>query len=88
MEQETTTTLAGTELNRDAVYLVDWQSMKGVEDMVLIFASMGLSFSGRHPHFDTIKHLLDLSNPIVPNQPIPQQAEKRDFKLPQIKKIK
>jgi hypothetical protein len=88
MEQETTTTLAGTELNKDAVYLVDWQSMKGVEDMVLIFASMGLSFSGRHPHFDTIKHLLDLSNPIVPSQPIPQQAEKRDFKLPELNKVK
>ena len=87
-QQTTTTTLAGTELNLDALYFVDWESLKGVEDLVLIFASMGLSFSGRHPHFDTIKHLLDLSNPVVPNQPIPQQPEKRDFKLPEIKKIK
>jgi hypothetical protein len=85
--EQTTTTLAGS-INKDAVYLVDWQSMKGVEDMVLIFASMGLSFSGRHPHFDTIKHLLDLSNPIIPSQPIPQQPEKGDFKLPKLKQVK
>jgi hypothetical protein len=82
---ETTTQLAGTEINKDAVYLVDWESMKGVEDMVLIFASMGLSFSGRHPHFDAIKHLLDLSNPIVPSQPIPQQPEKVSLTLPKFK---
>lgn len=83
---ETTTTLAGTEIDREALYFVDWQKMTGVEDLVLIFASMGLSFSGRHPHFDTIKHLLDLSNPIQPNQPVPQQPEKADLKLPELKK--
>jgi hypothetical protein len=84
---ETTTTLAGTEIDREALYFVDWGKMTGVEDLVLIFASMGLSFSGRHPHFDTIKHLLDLSNPIQPNQPVPQQPEKADLKLPEFKKV-
>ena len=85
---ETTTTLAGTEINKDALYFVDWENLKGVEDLVLIFACMGLSFSGRHPHFETIKHLLDLSNPINPNQPTPQQPKKSDLQLPKLKSLK
>jgi hypothetical protein len=88
MEQKTTTQLAGTELNLDALYFVDWEKMSGVEDLVLIFASMGLSFSGRHPHFETIKHLLDLSNPIVTNQPTPPQPQKSELKLPELKTLK
>ena len=87
-QQETTIQLAGTEINKDALYFVDWNSMKGVEDLVLIFACMGLSFSGTHPHFDKIKHLLDLSNPINPNQPMPQQPKAEDLKLPKLKSIK
>lgn len=85
--ENTTISLAGTEINKDALYFVNWESMKGVEDLVLIFASMGLSFSGRHPHFETIKHLLDLSNPVIPNQPVPQQPQKADLKLPKLKKL-
>ena len=85
---ETTTTLAGSEINKDALYFVDWNNLKGVEDLVLIFACMGLSFSGTHPHFDKIKHLLDLSNPINPNQPMPQQPKAEDLKLPKLKPIK
>jgi hypothetical protein len=85
---ETTTTLAGTEINKHALYFVDWNNLKGVEDLVLIFACMGLSFSGTHPHFDKIKHLLDLSNPINPNQPMPQQPKAEDLKLPKLKSIK
>ena len=85
---ETTTQLAGSEINKDALYFVDWNKLKGVEDLVLIFACMGLSFSGTHPHFDKIKHLLDLSNPINPNQPMPQQPKAEDLKLPKLKSIK
>lgn len=84
---ETTTTLAGTEVNKDALYMVDFTKMNGVEDLVLVFASMGLSFSGHHPHFETIKHLLDLSNPVVPNGGVPPQPKKMDLKLPKIKKL-
>ena len=36
---ETTTTLAGTEINKNALYFVDWNNLKGVEDLVLIFGS-------------------------------------------------
>jgi len=88
MEQETKITLAGTELNKNALYFVDWNALKGVEDLVLIFACMGLSFSGTHPHFETIKHLLDLSNPINPNNPMPQQPKAEDLKLPKLKLVK
>jgi hypothetical protein len=77
-----------SDIDKDSLYFVDWQNLKGVEDLVLIFACMGLSFSGHHPHFDTIKHLLDLSNPVKPNQPIPQQAKAEDLKLPKLKTIK
>jgi len=85
---ETTTTLAGTEVNKDALYLVDWSKLDGVESLVLIFACMGLSFSGHHPQFETIKHLLDLNNPVIPNNPIPQQPKEMKMNLPKLKVIK
>jgi hypothetical protein len=88
---ETTTTLAGTEVNKDALYLVDFTKMSGVEDLVLIFASMGLSFSGLHPQFENIKHLLDLDNPINVNKMPHEQefhpAEKKELKLPKLKSL-
>lgn len=84
---ETTITLEGTEVNKDALYLVDFAKMNGVEDLVLVFASMGLSFSGHHPHFETIKHLLDLNNPIKPNQPMPEQPKAENLKLPKLKSL-
>lgn len=84
---ETRTTLARPEVNKDALYMVDFTKMNGVEDLVLVFASMGLSFSGHHPHFETIKHLLDLSNPVVPNGGVPPQPSKSDLKLPKLKKL-
>jgi hypothetical protein len=87
-QQETTIQLAGTEINKDALYFVDWAKLDGVESLVLIFACMGLSFSGHHPHFETIKHLLDLNNPVKPPQGVPQQPKAEDVKLPKFKKIK
>lgn len=88
--QETKFTLQGTpvtNIDKDALYFVDWESMKGVEDLVLIFACMGLSFSGHHPHFESVKHLLDLSNPIKTNQPAPSQPNAADLKLPKLKQF-
>ena len=87
MSEQTTITLEGTAVNKDALYLVDFAKMNGVEDLVLVFASMGLSFSGHHPHFETIKHLLDLSNPIKTNQPMPEQPKAEDLKLPKLKSL-
>lgn len=88
-EQHTTITLDGAEpqIDKNALYLVDFSSFKSVEDLVLVFAAMGLSFSGHHPKFDDIKHLLDLSNPIQPNSPIPQQPKEENLRLPKLKKL-
>lgn len=88
--ETTKATLDGTpvtNIDKDALYFVDWESMKGVEDLVLIFACMGLSFSGHHPHFEAVKHLLDLSNPIKTNQPAPVQPKAADLKLPKLKQL-
>ena len=87
ISEQTTTKLEGG-INKDALYLVDFSKMNGVEDLVLVFASMGLSFSGHHPQFETIKHLLDLSNPVVPNNPIPAQPKQMKMDLPKLKSIK
>lgn len=76
-----------TEINKEALYLVDFSKIESVESLVLIFACMGLSFSGHHPHFDTIKHLLDLDNPIIPNNPIPQQPKADGLRLPKLKVV-
>lgn len=81
-------TLETKEVDKDALYFVDWNNLKGVEDLVLIFACMGLSFSGHHPHFETIKHLLDLNNPVKSNQPTPPQPKAEDLKMPKLKTIK
>jgi hypothetical protein len=84
---ETVTTLAGSSVNLDSLYLVDFNKIESVESLVLIFACMGLSFSGRHPHFEKIKHLLDLSNPVTPNVPVPQQPKAEEVKLPKLKPL-
>jgi hypothetical protein len=88
MSEQTTITLEGTEVNKDALYLVDFAKMNGVEDLVLVFASMGLSFSGHHPHFETIKQFLALDNPIITNQGQAQQPKESDLKLPKLKPVK
>lgn len=86
-EQQTEFTLAGTEVDKNALYLVDFSSFKSVEDLVLVFAAMGLSFSGRHPKFEDIKHLLDLKNPIQPNTPVPPQPKEENLRLPKLKSL-
>lgn len=83
---ETKITLDGG-VDKNALYLVDFSRIESVESLVLIFACMGLSFSGSHPHFDKIKHLLDLDNPVTPNIPIPQQPAAESMKLPKLKPI-
>ena len=83
-----TTETLEVEFDKDSLYFINWENLKGVEDLVLIFACMGLSFSGHHPHFETIKHLLDLSNPVKPPQGMPQQPKAEDVKLPKMKQVK
>jgi hypothetical protein len=72
-------------LDENAVYLIDFTKIDSVESLILILASVGFSFSPRHPHFEQIKRFLALDNPIQMNQPIvPKQEE---VKLPKLKKL-
>jgi len=57
------------EVNPNALYAVNWNSLQNVESLILILASIGFVFSPQHGHFERIKHLLDLENPIIPQQP-------------------
>ena len=76
--------MGGTPIQPDSLYLVDFTKITSVNDLVLIFAAMGISFSTHHPHFDSVKGFLNLDNPI-PINPQPQQTE---LKLPKLKPVK
>lgn len=69
----------------NALYLIDFSKITSVNDLVLILASMGISFAGSHPHFDQIKQFVDLSKPIAVQQP--QQPQAKEVKLPKLKKL-
>jgi hypothetical protein len=52
-------------------------------------ASIGFVFSPKHAHFETIKNLLDLDNPIIP-EPQPSTEflkEEIKIKLPKVNKL-
>jgi hypothetical protein len=80
-------TLDGTpQTDPNALYLVDFTKITSVNDLVLILASMGISFSASHPHFEQVKGFLNLDNPIHLNQERP--AESKEMNLPKLKKVK
>jgi len=73
------------EIRDDSMYLVDFSKLTSVQDLITVFASMGVSFHKSHPHFKSIERFLDLNQPIPLNRPqIPQEEE---LKLPKIKKV-
>jgi hypothetical protein len=79
--------LDGTQsIDMEALYLVDFSKIESVNDLVLIFAAMGISFSPTHPHFSAVQKFLALDNPIKTNRPIPQPQMKAPA-LPKLKKI-
>jgi len=73
-------------INPNALYLVDFTKIASVNDLVLILASMGISFPANHPHFEQVKAFLNLDNPIHLNQERP--AESKQMNLPKLKKVK
>lgn len=83
---ETKITLDGTQPKADpkAVYLIDFTKLESVNDLILILAAMGISFSPAHPNWTMIEKFANLDNPIYPNQPIPQG---KNLELPKLKKI-
>ena len=70
--------------NPNAYYFVDWSKLSNLNDLIIILASVGFNFNPSHPAFNDIKHLLDLSNPAMPNLPQPEQKK---LKLPKINKV-
>jgi len=70
----------------NALYLIDFSKITSVNDLVMILASMGISFAGSHPHFEQIKQFVDLSKPIQVQQA--PQPEGKEIKLPKLKPIK
>jgi hypothetical protein len=75
-------------VDQNAVYLIDFTKITSVNDLVLILASIGFSFSPYHPHFEQLKPFLALDNPI-PVQQTQQSIPATDsLKLPKITKIK
>jgi hypothetical protein len=53
-------------LKTDAFYLIDYNKVKTIEDVKAIFEAIAFNFVGNHPRINTVKHLLDLKNPLVP----------------------
>lgn len=82
---ETKFTLATPEVDKDSVYLIDWSKMEKIEDLILLLASIGFSFSPTHPQFSAIKHLLALDRPIKVGGPKPEQKQ---VQLPKLKAVK
>jgi hypothetical protein len=82
--EKTTISLAIDEskVDKDALYFIDWQKVKSVNDLMIIIASMGISFSPYHPAWDRIKAFVDYSNPM----PLPNQPKAEPINLPKIKK--
>lgn len=73
-------------VDQNAMYVVDFSRITSVNDLVLIFASMGITFHAQHPMFEAVKSFVDLDNPIYPNNGQPQPQAK-EMKLPKLKKV-
>ena len=70
----------------NAVYMIDFSKMQSVNDLVLVLAAMGISFSPAHPNWSMIEKFANLDNPIYPNQPV--MPEKKEISLPKLKTVK
>lgn len=71
------------EVDKNALYLIDWEKVKTPNDLMLIVASLGISFSPHHPAWDMIKGFIDYSNPVNPNP----QPKKEELKMPKLKTL-
>lgn len=71
--------------DKDSLYMVDFEKVKTPQDLITIFACIGFTFSGTHPHIEMLLPYLDLSRPI----PVPQQQpQKQSLDLPKLKPVK
>lgn len=85
--QETKITLDNPILPKpdmDSLYLVDWNKVTSVNELMKIIASLGVSFSPHHPGWNMIKHLMDYDNPVNQNP----EPKKESIELPKLKSLK
>jgi hypothetical protein len=73
-------------IDQNSVYLIDFSKITSVNDLILILASVGFSFSPQHPNFKHIQPFLNLDNPIPVN--LPKQPEAKSVELPKLKSLK
>lgn len=57
-----------TPIADNAYYFVDYAKLESVNDLMLVLGAIGFNFHTSHPHFESVKRFLDLTNPIVPKQ--------------------
>lgn len=77
MAVEIKSTLEGnTEIQKDKLYLVAFDKMKSVNDLMMVLSSFGFTIAGDHPFIEQLKPFLNLDNPIDLNpQPEYKKAE-------------
>ena len=85
MEQTTTTlksTLDGTPVvDNNALYFIDFSKLNRIEDLILILAAVGFTFSPNHPHWNLLKQFMNLGQPVYPQQ---AQQQMPELKLPKL----
>ena len=55
------------EVNQDALYFIDFSKLQRIEDLILILAAIGFTFSPKHPHFELLRPFMNLGQPVMPN---------------------
>ena len=73
------------EVNQDALYFIDFSKLQRIEDLILILAAIGFTFSPRHPHFELLQPFMNLGQPIMPNDR--GAGITPEIKLPTLKKL-
>lgn len=56
-----------TELDKDALYPLDFTKFTTVADILSVLTVIGFQFSPTHPNFEMIKHLIDDKHPQYPD---------------------
>lgn len=87
MEQKNTTiSLAGTtEVDENALYFIDFSKLQRIEDLILILAAIGFTFSPKHPHWNLLQQFMNLGQPVYPQQ---AQQQMPELKLPKLNPLK
>ena len=67
------------QVDKNKAYLVAFDKMNSVNDLVMVLSSFGFTIKGDHPFIEQLKPFLNLDNPIDLN---PQPEPKRQPFIP------